>query len=145
MPMVIPESNYWRVPSLYSPDMKANGPRRRQKWRADIFSSIIRNSKRLIKWPCNLQTFIMQNSSKDAARLKLAKWFDKVSKLAGSAFQTAIDTFTNHYDTILNFFVNRQTNATAESFNAKVKDFRSQFRGESDIPFFLFRLSLLCA
>lgn len=48
-------------------------------------------------------------------------------------------------DTILNFFVNRQTNASAESFNAKVKAFRSQFRGVSDIPFFLFRLSRLCA
>ncbi|MEA4885890.1 MAG: transposase, partial [Bacteroides graminisolvens] len=53
--------------------------------------------------------------------------------------------FINHYDTILNFFVNRQTNASAESFNAKVKAFRSQFRGVSDIPFFLFRLSRLCA
>ncbi len=31
--------------------------------------------------------------------------------------------------TILNFFVNRATNANAESFNAKVKAFRAQFRG----------------
>ncbi|MDE6091228.1 MAG: transposase [Duncaniella sp.] len=51
----------------------------------------------------------------------------------------------NHYDTILNFFINRSTNAGAESFNAKVKAFRSQFRGVTDIPFFLFRLSKLCA
>jgi hypothetical protein len=34
----------------------------------------------------------------------------------------------------LNFFVNRQTNAGAESFNAKVKAFRRQFREVSDIP-----------
>lgn len=81
----------------------------------------------------------------DAARLNLAKWFDKVSKLAGNAFQTVIDTFTNHYDTILNFFVNRQTNARTESFNAKVKAFRSQFRVVADIPFFLYRLAKLCA
>lgn len=33
----------------------------------------------------------------------------------------------------------------AESFNAKVKAFRSQFRGVTDIPFFLFRLAKLCA
>jgi len=84
-------------------------------------------------------------SRKDAARLKLARWFDKVSKLTGNAFQTVTGTFENHYETILNFFVNRQTNAGAESFNAKVKAFRSQFRGVSDIPFFLYRLSLLCA
>ncbi|WP_188533775.1 transposase, partial [Bacteroides luhongzhouii] len=55
------------------------------------------------------------------------------------------ETFRNHYDTILNYFVNRSTNAGAESFNAKVKAFRSQFRGVTDIPFFLFRLSKLCA
>ena len=46
---------------------------------------------------------------------------------------------------VLNFFVNRATNAGAESFNAKVKAFRAQFRGVSDIPFFLFRLMKLCA
>ncbi|MBR1557551.1 MAG: transposase, partial [Prevotella sp.] len=37
------------------------------------------------------------------------------------------------------------TNAGAESFNAKVKAFRAQFRGVADIPFFLFRLMKLCA
>ncbi|MDR2914195.1 MAG: transposase, partial [Tannerella sp.] len=36
-------------------------------------------------------------------------------------------------------------NAGAESFNAKVKAFRRQFRGVADIPFFLYRLSMLCA
>ncbi|RXE68437.1 transposase, partial [Muribaculaceae bacterium Isolate-013 (NCI)] len=42
-------------------------------------------------------------------------------------------------------FIHRSTNAGAESFNAKVKAFRSQYRGVTDIPFFLFRLSQLCA
>ena len=60
-------------------------------------------------------------------------------------FYTVIDTFKNHYDIILNFFVNRATNANAESFNAKVKAFRAQFRGVTDIPFFLYRLMKLCA
>lgn len=27
----------------------------------------------------------------------------------------------NHYERILNYFVNRSTNATAEAFNAKIK------------------------
>ena len=81
-------------------------------------------------------------SIKDAARLKLARWFNKVEKLGVDNFYTVIDTFKNHYDTILNFFVNRATNANAESFNAKVKAFRAQFRGVSDIPFFLYRLSI---
>ncbi|HLP05185.1 MAG TPA: hypothetical protein VK152_07130 [Paludibacter sp.] len=37
----------------------------------------------------------------------------------------------------LNFFENRNTNASAEFFNAKIKAFGSQFRGVRDIPFFL--------
>lgn len=64
---------------------------------------------------------------------------------SGGQFRTVSETFRNHYDTILNCFLNRSTNAGAESFNAKFKVFRSQFRGVTDIPFFLFRLSKLCA
>ncbi|WP_244880317.1 hypothetical protein [Saccharicrinis fermentans] len=37
------------------------------------------------------------------------------------------------------------TYAAAESFNAKVKDFRRQFRGVVDEKFFLFRLTKIFA
>ncbi|MBO5674035.1 MAG: transposase, partial [Paludibacteraceae bacterium] len=37
------------------------------------------------------------------------------------------------------------TNAFAESFNAKIKQFRAMFRGISDIKFFFFRLAKLYA
>ena len=37
-------------------------------------------------------------SIKDAARLKLAKWFNKVEKLGVDNLYTVIDTFKNHYD-----------------------------------------------
>jgi hypothetical protein len=40
----------------------------------------------------------------------------------------------NHYQTILNYFDNRSTNASAESFNAN-KAFRSQFRGVRNMNF----------
>ena len=43
-------------------------------------------------------------------------------------------------DEILNYFVNRSTNASAESLNAKIKDFRAQLRGVIDKKFFIFRL-----
>ncbi len=39
----------------------------------------------------------------------------------------------NYYETILNYFVNREANAFAESFNAKIKAFRAQFRGVGDM------------
>ncbi len=51
----------------------------------------------------------------------------------------------NNYASIANYFENRSTNASAESFNAKVKAFRSQLRGLTDIPFFIFRLAKLFA
>lgn len=116
-----------------------------QRWRADIIFEFYPELKQAYQLAMKLTAIYNAKSNKDAARLNLARWFDKVSKLAGNAFQTVIDTFTNHYDTILNFFVNRQTNAGAESFNAKVKAFRSQFRGVADIPFFLYMLAMLCA
>lgn len=116
-----------------------------QRWRADIIFEFYPELKQAYQLAMELTAIYNAKSQKDAARLNLAKWFDKVSKLAGNAFQTVIDIFTNHYDTILKFFVNRQTNAGAESFNAKVKAFRSQFRGVADIPFFLYRLTMLCA
>jgi transposase len=116
-----------------------------QRWRADIIFEFYPELKQAYELAMNLTTIYNARSSKNAARLNLARWFDKVNRLAGNAFQTVTDTFINHYDTILNFFVNRQTNASAESFNAKVKAFRRQFRGVSDIPFFLYRLSMLCA
>lgn len=116
-----------------------------QKWRADIIFEFYPELKRAYELAMELTDIFNRKNIKDVARTKLARWFNEVEKLAGNAFQTVIDTFTNHYDTILNFFINRQTNAGAESFNAKVKAFRRQFRGVADIPFFLFRLSKLCA
>ena len=46
---------------------------------------------------------------------------------------------------ILNFFDKRSTNAASEAFNAKIKSFRSQFRGVKDKAFFLFRLAKIYA
>lgn len=116
-----------------------------QRWRADIIFEFYPELKRAYELAMELTDIFNRKCVKDVARTKLARWFNEVEKMAGNAFQTVIDTFMNHYDTILNFFVNRHTNAAAESFNAKVKAFRSQFRGVTDIPFFLFRLAKLCA
>ena len=50
-----------------------------------------------------------------------------------------------HYSNILNFFNNRSTNASAESLNSKIKAFRMQLRGVSDVKYFLFRLAKIYA
>lgn len=67
-------------------------------------------------------------------------WFNKVSELENNSFRAVIKTIRNHYPTILNYFLRRATNASAESFNSKVKIFRSQMRGVRDRDFFIFRL-----
>ena len=46
---------------------------------------------------------------------------------------------------VLNYFVNRQTNTSAESLNARIKHFRTQLHGVVDVRSFLYRLSLIYA
>ena len=72
---------------------------------------------------------------------RLAKWYDEVEKSGFKSFGVVSRSIQNNYQNILNFFDNRHTNASAESFNAKIKAFRSCFRGVRSIPFFLFRLT----
>lgn len=87
------------------------------------------------------------NSTKDkgVAFTKLAQWYDKVEKAGFKSFNTVSKSIQDHYLTILNYFNNRSTNASAESFNAKIKAFRSSFRGVKNVSFFLFRLANIYA
>ncbi|EFC71946.1 LOW QUALITY PROTEIN: hypothetical protein HMPREF0660_02458, partial [Prevotella melaninogenica D18] len=96
-----------------------------QKDRAQIIFEHYPTLKKAYDLAMKLTDIYNIKSIKDAARLKLAKWFNEVEELGVDNFYTVIDTFENHYQTILNFFVNRATNANAESFNAKVKAFRA--------------------
>ena len=76
---------------------------------------------------------------------RLAKWYDEVEKSGFKSFGIVSRSIQHNYQNILNFFDNRNTNASAESFNAKIKAFRSCFRGVRSIPFFLFRLTNIYA
>lgn len=116
-----------------------------QQWRADIIFEFYPELKKAYDLAMDLTDIFNRKVDKDVARMALARWYDKVDRMDGGQFRSVTNTFKNHYDTILNYFINRSTNAAAESFNAKVKAFRRQFRGVTDIPFFLFRLSKLCA
>lgn len=82
---------------------------------------------------------------KGVAYTRLAKWYEKVERSGYKSFNVIAKSISEHYINILNFFDNRSTNASAESFNAKIKAFRASFRGVTDISFFLFRLSKVYA
>ncbi len=85
------------------------------------------------------------NTDKNIARTKLAHWYKEVEDSGFKAFNTVAKSIYLHYDKILNYFNNRSTNASAESFNAKIKKFRTEFRGVKDLEFFLFRLTNIFA
>jgi transposase len=85
------------------------------------------------------------SKSKTEAQECFAQWQNKIKEKKFPSFITASESIENHQDTILNFFVNRTTNALAEAFNSKLKAFRSVFRGVTDIEFFLYRVSLIFA
>lgn len=93
----------------------------------------------------SLRMIFSKNTVKDAARLSMARWYDKVEEAGFHSFNVIAATFYEHYDDILNFYVNRSSNAAAESFNAKVKAFRASLRGIADEKFFLFRLAKIYA
>jgi len=76
---------------------------------------------------------------------RLAKWNEQVEQSGFKSFNTLSRTIINHHKNILNYFDNKNTNASAESFNAKIKAFRAQYRGVGNVNFFLFRLAKLYA
>nr|WP_221412354.1 transposase [Dysgonomonas sp. 520] len=82
---------------------------------------------------------------KTVALTRLAKWYEAVEQAGFKTFDTVKRSIAAHYRTILNYFDNRSTNAASESFNAKIKAFRAQFRGVRDKAFFLLRLAKLYA
>lgn len=90
---------------------------------------------------CDLSDIFNQKIQKGIALTKMARWFNEAEKSGFKSFTTIRRTFEQHYSTILNYFDNRETNAYAESFNSKIKDFRRNFRGVRDTKFFLFRLN----
>lgn len=93
----------------------------------------------------SLRMILAKNTIKDVARLSMAKWYNKVEEAGFHSFNVIAATFYEHYDDILNFYNNRSSNAAAESFNAKIKQFRTALRGVVDEKFFLFRLAKIYA
>lgn len=85
--------------------------------------------------------FRNEDLDRQAAKLALKEWYDKVAACTLREVKSVRDTIKFYEDEILNYFIARQTNASAESLNSKIKCFRSQVKGVSDVPFFMYRLS----
>jgi len=117
----------------------------KQKERANILFEMYPDIKKAYGLTHSLRMIFTKTKEKGVAYTKLAKWFNEVSESDFKSFNTISATVYTHYPEILNFFDNRSTNASAESFNAKLKAFRSTLRGVNDTSFFLFRVANIYA
>lgn len=116
-----------------------------QKKRAKILFKLYPDIRQSFSLVHSLRCIYNKKHPKNVAIAKLALWFNKVTESEFKSFNTISATIYAHYDKILNYFNNRSTNASAESFNAKIKAFRSTQRGVRDVNFFLFRLTKIYA
>jgi transposase len=87
-----------------------------------------------------LGTIYSMTKDKGVAFTKLALWYENIEKAGFKTFNTVAKSIEYYYLTILNYIDNRSTNASAESFNAKIK----AFRGVRNVSF-LFRLAKIYA
>ncbi len=117
----------------------------KQKQRAAILFEEYPDIKKAYGLCHSLRMIFSKNTIKDAARLAMARWYNKVEEAGMHSFNVIAATFYEHYDEILNFYNHRSSNAMAESFNAKIKLFRANLRGVADKKFFLFRIAKLYA
>jgi len=105
-----------------------------QRIRAEIIFEYYPELKSVYDLAMELTTIYNKHYNKDIACAKLVLWCNKIEKLGHGCLRTVTNTMKNNNETILNYFISRKTNDFAESFNAKIKAFRAQFRSVRDIP-----------
>lgn len=129
------------IRSRYLLFKSANKWTERQKERTNILFDEYSDIQIAYGLSHSLRMIFSKNTMKDAARLSMAQWYNKVDESRIKAFNVIAATFYERYDDILNFYNNRTSNAAAESFNAKIKLFRANLHGVADRKFFLFRIA----
>jgi len=109
---------------------------KKQTERAKLLFELYPDIEKAYDLAQDLRNIFEKTTDKIIGLSRLAKWHEKVNQSGFKSFNTISRSIVNHYQTILNYFDNRSTNASAESFNAKIKAFRAQFRGVRNIEFF---------
>lgn len=116
-----------------------------QKHRAEILFERFPEIRDAYNLSIKLGDIFKNAKVKEVAFKRMALWYNEVEAAGIESFRTVSRSIQTHHINILNFFNNRSTNASAESFNAKIKAFRATSRGVRDINFFLFRLANIYA
>ena len=84
--------------------------------------------------------FRCKNATREEAGEKLHEWYKATTNCSLREIKSARDAIKSREEEVLNYFINHSTNAGAESLNSKIKSFRAQLRGVSDLPFYMYRL-----
>lgn len=111
-----------------------------QRERAKILFGQYPDLERAYRLTHKLRMIYAKTPRRSLANTRLAKWYAEVERSGFNAFKVIANTLRDRETDIINFFDSRATNASAESFNCKIKAFRAQLRGVSDVKYFLFRL-----
>lgn len=112
-----------------------------QKERANVLFGKYPKIKEAYCLLCSLRSILRDTTlSKETAKPKLHEWYDKVAASTLREVKAARDTIKQKEDQVLNYFIKRSTNASAESFNSKVKNFMAQLHGVLDVKFFMYKL-----
>ena len=82
---------------------------------------------------------------REKARTALIRWIDKVEKMKVTAFQSFLVTLRNWFELILNYFLERWTNAFAEGVNNKIKLIKRRAFGFTNFDHFRLRILAECA
>lgn len=72
--------------------------------------------------------FRSKTLTKETAGEKLREWYKEVAQCSIREIKAAKDAIKSKEDNVTNYFINRSSNAAAESLNSKMKAFRAQLR-----------------
>ena len=116
-----------------------------QKQRAELLFIRFPKLKQAYDLSIALGDIFNKCKDKKVAFTKLGLWHNQIENAGIASFESVARSIAAYHPQILHYFDNRSTNASAESFNAKLKAFRSIFRGVRDTTFFLYRVMKLYA
>lgn len=84
-------------------------------------------------------------TDREKARVALRRWMKQVEKLNVTALQSFLVTLKNWFELILNYFLERWTNAFAEGVNNKIKLIKRRAFGFTNFDHFRLRILVECA
>ena len=91
------------------------------------------------------RTIFETSTDREQARVAFVRWSKQVEKQSVTALQSFLVTLKNWFELILNYFLERWTNAFAEGVNNKIKLIKRRAFGFTNFDHFRLRILVECA